>query len=160
MKIFAIIPGIFCFITLVLGTTFSAVARHLAGMRDRETTGEVVDLTRNASRYNREAQPEAEGKAVEDYVHIRVGNTRETSSYHRVFTYTVNGQTYTRADVISYSSALAKKWLGRTVTVYYDSADPSRGILTNGKGLRIAGKILLAVTLALGILTLVLLRVL
>ncbi len=160
MKMLALIPGVFCMIALILGAVFNAVAARLSGRLDRETTGEVVDLTRSAARFNHDAQPEKEGAAPEDYIHIRVGNSNATANYHRVFTYTVNGQTFTRADIVSYSRGLAKKWLGRTVTVYYDSADPSGGTLTNGKGFRLAGKILLAVALVLAVVTLILLRTL
>lgn len=153
---------------LLIGLIFLIPYRHLATRFDRSVTGRVVDLVWNAAKFNREQgyEPaELTGQVGSRMIRVSVtvggrhqvvnpmpgsegASVQNTiNTYHKVYTYTVNGQTYTRADGVCYSRGLAERWLDRDVTVYYDSAEPSRASLSHGGGFKLVSSILIPIGL-------------
>ncbi len=137
-----IVPAVFGAVCLLLGYIFLRVSNHLSQKLDRKVMGKIVDLTPNAALYNRGLQDELGS------MHTSVGY-RSCDMFHKVYAYNVNGQTYTRAGSVSYSLSLVENQVGKDVAVYYDSADPSRSALSDGRGFRIASRILLPIGVAL-----------
>lgn len=169
MIVFPILATVYGGVALLVGLIFLIPHHYVTSRFDRTTTGKVIDLTRNAAKFNEE-QGHAEavlGEGTRFQVKVRVGGRSmrrhavgslrtstggsfsTTNTYHKVYTYTVNGETYTRADGVRYSRGLAEKWLDREVPVYYDSADPSRASMSNGKGFRLVSMILIPVGIGL-----------
>ena len=169
MIVFPILATVYGGIALLIGLIFLIPHHYVTSRFDRTTTGKVTDLTQNAAKFN-QAQGHAEavlGEGSRFQVRVKVGgrsmmrkvdgsvrtNTggqfSTTNTYHKVYTYTVGGETYTRADGVRYSRGLAEKWLDKEVPVYYDSADPSRASLSNGKGYRLVCCILIPIGIAL-----------
>lgn len=165
MLVFPIIATVYGAVALIIGLIFLIPVRYITTRFDRTTTGKVIDLTKNAAKFNREQghkplqvgeedspikfQVEIGGRSRVSYrnghrVHVTTSNT-----YHKVYTYTVNGQTYTRADGIRYSKNLAKKWLDKEVTVHYDSSDPTQASLSDGKGYKLVCWILIPIGILL-----------
>lgn len=166
----AIVATVFGGVALLVGLIFLIPYRHLATRFDRSVTGRVVDLVWNAAKFNREqghepAELTGQVGSRRIRVSVTVGGRHQVvnpmpgtegasvqntiNTFHKVYTYTVNGQTYTRADGVRYSRGLAEKWLGRDVTVYYDSAEPSRASLSQGRGFLLVSRILLPIGAAL-----------
>lgn len=151
----AIVSTVYSCVLLLIGIIFWALSRYVVGRFDRSVTGQVTDLTGNAAQFNEEqghgeAALFTKGSRFPIAVSISSGKSSyRRSSYHKVFTYTVNGQTYTRADGVSYSKNLAMKWLDKEVTVYYDSSNPANASLSNGRGPRLVSCILLPIGIGL-----------
>jgi len=163
MQVFPIIATVYGGVVLLIGLIFLIPLRYVTTRFDRTTTGKVIDLTKNAAKFNREQGHEpvqVGGKDSPFRFEVQVGGrsrinhghgVRVTTSntYHKVYTYTVNGQTYTRADGIRYSKDLAKKWLDKEVPVHYDSSDPSQASLSEGKGYKLVCWILIPIGILL-----------
>ena len=163
MQVFPIIATVYGGVVLLIGLIFLIPLRYVTTRFDRTTTGKVIDLTKNAAKFNREQGHEpiqVGGKDSPFRFEVQVGGrsrmnhgngVRVTTSntYHKVYTYTVNGQTYTRADGIRYSKNLAKKWLEKEVPVHSDSSDPSQASLSEGKGYKLVCWILIPIGILL-----------
>ncbi|MBR2923466.1 MAG: DUF3592 domain-containing protein [Clostridia bacterium] len=165
MIVFPILATVYGAVTLLIGLIFLIPLRYVTTRFDRTTTGKVIDLTRNAAKFNQEQGHEpiqVGGKDSPFKFEVQIGGRSRVSHrhghrthistsnmYHKVYTYTVNGQAYTRADGVRYSKGLADKWLEREVPVYYDSADPAQASLSNGKGYRLVCCILIPIGIVL-----------
>lgn len=165
MIVFPIIATVYGAVVLIIGLIFLIPLRYITTRFDRTTTGKVIDLTKNAAKFNKELGHEpiqVGGKDSPFRFEVQVGSRSRVSyrnghrvhvttsnTYHKVYTYTVNGQTYTRADGIRYSKNLAKKWLDKEVPVHYDSSDPSQASLSEGKGYKLVCWILIPIGIVL-----------
>ncbi|MBO5501959.1 MAG: hypothetical protein J6A48_08035 [Clostridia bacterium] len=165
MIVFPIIATVYGAVVLIIGLIFLIPLRYITTRFDRTTTGKVIDLTKNAAKFNKEQGHEpiqVGGKDSPFRFEVQVGGRSRVSyrnghrvhvttstTYHQVYTYTVNGQTYTRADGIRYSKNLAKKWLDKEVPVHYDSSDPSQASLSEGKGYKLVCWILIPIGIVL-----------
>lgn len=142
-------------IALIVGGTLTWIRHLLTKDADYKTTGEIVDITADAASFNR-----AQGYADADrkpMVYVRVhSGSRHSAVYHLVFTYSVYGNQYARADHVGYSKSIAKKKIGQKVDVYYGAEDPTIASIGNWNGIRVAGSILLggAAVLLIGALVL------
>lgn len=147
----AMVAAIFGGTVAFVGFVFWLITRFMkSSSLDRETVGQVVDMTRNDVKFNLEqGQPENPRSSL---VQVRVratGLSGYSRYYHKVYTYTVGGATYTRADKVQYSRNLAQNAIGKDVTVYYDSADPGCSSLGGGKAFVIVYRILFGIGFAL-----------
>ena len=173
MIVFPILATVYGAVTLLIGLVFLIPYRYLVNRHDRTTTGKVIDLTQNAAQFNKaqgyeeavlgegtgfQVKVQVGGRSMKrsitgDSVRTSNGGRYTTSNtYHKVYTYTVNGQTFTRADGVRYSKSLADKWLDKEVSVYYDSANPAYASLSNGKGFRLVSSILIPIGIVLSVL--------
>ena len=147
----AMVATIFGGTVAFVGFVFWLITRFMrnSGM-DRETVGQVVDMTRNAAQFNLDqGQPEnPRNSRVRVQVNV-TGLSVYSLTFHKVYTYTVGGVTYTRADKVQYSRNLAQNAIGKDVTVYYDSADPGCSSLGGGKAFVIVYRILFGIGFAL-----------
>ena len=165
MIVFPILATVYGGVVLLIGLIFLIPLRYVTNRFDRTTTGKVTELTKNAAKFNREQghepiqvggkdsyirfQVQVGGRSRVSYRHGHHTYVTTSNTYHKVYTYTVNGQTYTRADGVRYSKGLAEKWLDREVPVHYDSSDPSQASLSEGKGYRLVCWILIPIGIVL-----------
>lgn len=146
-----VVAIVFGAVVSFVGFVFWLITRFMrTGGMDRETTGQVVDMTRNAYQFNLDQGQTAEPRAPRVRVQVRAtGLSGFTLYFHKVYTYTVGGVTYTRADMVQYSRNLAQRAIGKEVTVYYDSADPGISCLGGGNAFVIVYRILFGIGFAL-----------
>lgn len=90
------------------------------------TEGIIVDMCLNPANYNlglEKSWTMINGMKVS----VSMGSCSSSHNmYYPVYEYVVNGVTYRRARGIGYSSLLAEKKIGRTVTVFYDPNNPEK----------------------------------
>ncbi len=160
MEIACIICGSVGVVALLIGLIFLRVFHNVKRKYTGVTTGTIVDFTWNASSFNVEhGGDNTVVKAGEHFtVHAYVGGRSLTAlhrpytrMYHKVFSYSVNGMEYIRADVVRYSMDLLEKWKGKTVPVYYDEENPAKAGLSSGKGYKQVACILLPIGVLLEI---------
>ena len=137
----ALIPAIFGGVLVFIGLVFWLICRFMNRGYDRTVTGRVVSYTDDYLLFNAEQGYTDPKPRMRAYVTGGMGYHRMV---HKVYTYTVGTQTYTRADGVSYSSNLAKSAIGKEVTVSYDSAEPGRSALVSGNAFTIVYRILFA----------------
>lgn len=147
----ALVATIFGCVVTFVGFVFWLITRFMrTGGMDRETVGQVVDLTRDNVQFNLDQGQPQDSRSRLVHVQVRAtGLSGYYRYYHKVYTYTVGSTTYTRADQVQYSSNLARRAIGKDVTVYYDSADPGRSSLGGGKAFVIVYRILFGIGFSL-----------
>ena len=148
MNVLSLIAVIFGGVVSFVGFVFWLITRFMKNSRlDRTAPGQVVDMTRDAAGFNLEqGQPELSRRGLR--VQVTTGSGY-VLYFHKVYTYSVGGITYTRADPVQYSRNLAQRAIGQDVTVYYDSADPGYSSLGGGKAFTIVYRILFGIGFAL-----------
>ena len=139
----ALVATIFGGTVLFVGFVFWLITRFMQNDHDRRVTGQVVDITADADAFNAQQGFVAPKRRLTVYVSTN-SRTRH-SSVHKVYTYTVGTQTYTRADRVAYSRGLAMAAIGKEAVVTYDSADPGNSALLSGTAFTIVYRILFAV---------------
>lgn len=127
-------------VLLLAGIIFIICWRRLARYSG-ETTGVIIDITRQGAQYNNQAERETTVSQGDDKLHVQknintgyCGSNSNSNMYAPVFQYTVDGKTYTRASGLAYNKGIAQKKLGKTVPVYYNVNNPQKASLSNGKG--------------------------
>lgn len=71
------------------------------------------------------------------YVTTSVGGRQAGDAkvmFHSIYSYSVDGVEYTRADGLGYNKGLAEKKIGKEFTVYYNLVCPFQASLSSGKG--------------------------
>ncbi len=131
---------------LIMGSVFTLVYRGMSKGADYKTTGEIVDVTPDAVSFNTAQGHGDAGQRPKVRTYVHAGSGRIV---HLLYTYSVYGNHYMRADYAEYTENIARKKIGKTVDVYYSAEDPSIATIRTGKGFRIAGNILLWVAAAL-----------
>ncbi len=164
---------------IVIGLIFILPYKNVRRFSKEKVQGQIVDMVWNAAMYNR---PLDEVANVEQFkvagmelrpgtrnAGIEIGGDGEQdpnrpivgrgdiNMYHKVYRYVVNGKEYTRADGVRYNEGAVKKWIGKTVPVYYNPENPQQSTLSNGSGYKLTMIILyivggLCVLVGLGLL--------
>ncbi len=143
MSVLAMVAAVFSAVLLLVGFVFWLISRMMTTNYDRTVTGQVVDYTGDPIAFNAE-QGQMQKPSRSLRVHVSTGRGYHRM-VHKVYTYTVGTQSYTRADSVSYSENLAKAAIGREVTVSYDSSDPGCSALVSGNGFTLVYRILFGI---------------
>lgn len=157
MEVLWIVSGSLGSAALIVGIVFFFIYRNVKRHSDHVVKGRIIDLTWNAAEFNRIHNDEGisldiGGLTLTGGVGGRSYSStgyRTSNTYHRVFSYTVDGKEYVRAEGIRYSKGLIEKTVGTEVNVYYDPHNPHSATLSSGKGYKIVWAILIPVGIAL-----------
>ncbi|MDE6760874.1 MAG: hypothetical protein K2J90_09390 [Lachnospiraceae bacterium] len=111
---------------------------------DAVVSGQIIDSCYNPGEFNHEdtwkgADPRFDIDGVRVY----------TTSAYPIFSYTVNGKEYTRAEYIYISRSSINRKKKRGVKVYYKASQPEIATIFNGGILRLVRNILLIITVVL-----------
>lgn len=109
-----------------------------------KTTGRITDMCKNAQSFN--SGGDGEGLHFGVYISTRSGKRSKKSSCP-IFTYTVDGVQYTRADNMSNDVKRIERMMGRTVDVYYNPENPMDARLTVTSPLCIVGIIFILISI-------------
>lgn len=157
MEVLWIVSGSLGSAALVVGIVFFFIYRNVKCHSDHVVKGRIIDLTWNAAEFNRihtdeEYSLDIGGLTFRGEVGGRSYSStdyRTSNTFHKVFSYTVDGKEYVRAEGIRYSKGLIEKTVGTEVNVYYDPHNPRSATLSSGKGYKIVWAILIPVGIAL-----------
>lgn len=140
MEIFALLGLIIGGVLMIVGIGFIFPWKAVAKLKG-ETAGVIKDITeQEASAFNEKMAEKLGlskpvGKGI--YVKTAVGGKMMDDPkvmYHSIYSYSVDGVEYTRADGLGYNKGLAEKKVGKEVTVYYNPNSPFQASLSFGKG--------------------------
>lgn len=108
-----------------------------------EIKGRIIDFTKYGASYNDEMYekycvPEENRPKVRmgDPVHMH-GEFNTGNGYHFIYSYTVNGTEYTKADEITYGMLHPEKKIGQEVTVLCDTEKPLNSVMTSFGGIKV-----------------------
>ncbi len=138
-----IICFIFAAVTGIISISFTI---YLCGKKkfDAAVSGQIIDSCYNPGEFNHEdtwkgADPRFDINGVKVY----------TTSAYPIFSYTVDGKKYTRAEYIYISKSSINRKKKRGVKVYYNTGQPEIATIFNGSVLRLVRNILLIITVVL-----------
>lgn len=112
------------------------------GKLSASTRGLIKDITYDAASYNKRVAAKM-SDLIDDspkrkvYVSAGVGGHHDISGdpkkmYHAIYSYTVNGVEYSKADGTGYNKGIAMKKIGSEVKVHYDPENPLKASLSSG----------------------------
>lgn len=127
---------------LTLGIIFCVKGNNKKKYSGR-TTGKVIDMCKSAKSFN----SGGDGEGLHFGVYVSTGNTsRPKLSSCPIFTYTVNGMQYTRADNVAYDVSMIRHMMERTVDIFYNPSNPADAKLVVRSPLLIVGIVFILVS--------------
>lgn len=130
-------------ILLIVGIAFIFPYRAISKL-SAVVKGVIKDITNDAYRYNQRITSKFEkGKKVENPpksgVRFSAGvggrsnfDGKSKQMYHVIYSYTIDGVEYSRADGPGYTKEIVKKRIGSEVIVHYDPQNPLNASLSTG----------------------------